>query len=414
MSLKKRRLTSVDLFAGCGGLSLGLEQAGFRSILFSELSKDAADTYQKNLGGQNVVRVGPVEELTNARIKTLLRDWKSEGIDVDLVAGGPPCQGYSGIGHRRSYSVEKAEIPSNHLFKEMVRVVSQISPKFFVFENVRGLLSGRWTEEGEKGEIWKEVRQTFGDLPKYDIGWKAIHAKTYGVPQNRPRMILVGVRKDLGLSLSGSNDSNPTNNPRGLIPETVVQPPDLIDVLSDLDDPDFSSKAETSQYLFDALTPFQRLMRTSRSGKLMETGSRLTEQEYSKHSPKVTKKFQYMLDNAGQIHEDMRTKKFAQRLLPERWSSKGPTITATSLPDDFVHYARPRILTVREWARLQMFPDWFEFCGSRTTGGHRRAGIPDLDMWEREVPKYTQIGNAVPVGLAKAIGDHLANILRQT
>lgn len=408
---RKQPLYAVDLFSGCGGLSLGLAQAGFRSLLFSEISKDAADTFEKNLGGENVVRVGAVEELTNARIKMLLRDWKSAGMDVDLVAGGPPCQGYSGIGHRRSYSVEKSEIPSNHLFKEMVRVVSEVRPKFFVFENVRGLLSGRWTKDGEKGEIWKEVRQTFGDLAKYEIGWKLVHARSYGVPQNRPRLILVGVRRDLGITLGSPNVENATNNPRGLIPEFTVQPPDIVDVLDDLVDPDFASKPETSKYLVEPRTEFQRMLRTNRSGKPMAKGSALTEQEYSKHSAKVTEKFMHMLANNGEIPEAMRTKKFAQRVLPQRWGKEGPTLTVTSLPDDFVHFSQPRILTVREWARLQMFPDWFTFCGSRTTGGHRRAGIPDLDLWDREVPKYTQIGNAVPVGLGRAIGSHLAKLL---
>ena len=90
----------------------------------------------------------------------------------------------------------------------------------------------------------------------------------------------------------------------------------------------------------------------------------------------------------------------------------GPTITATSLPDDYVHYEQPRILTVREWARLQLFPDWYEFKGSRTTGGVRRAGNPRDGNHDREVPKYTQIGNAVPVGLAQAIGAHFVSILR--
>ena len=116
--------------------------------------------------------------------------------------------------------------------------------------------------------------------------------------------------------------------------------------------------------------------------------------------------------HAGEIPEEFRTKKFAQRLLSPEWGPEGPNITATSLPDDFVHYAQPRTLTVREWARLQMFPDWYEFRGPRTTGGTRRAGVPTEGIWDRDVPRYTQIGNAVPVGLARAVGEHLARILR--
>ena len=113
-----------------------------------------------------------------------------------------------------------------------------------------------------------------------------------------------------------------------------------------------------------------------------------------------------MIDNNGTIPPMMRTKKFAQRLLPSRWKGKDPNITATSLPDDYVHFSQPRILTVREWARLQTFPDWYQFVGKRTTGGIRRAGNPRKGIFDRELPMYTQIGNAVPVLLAKAVGEH--------
>ncbi|MET3931851.1 site-specific DNA-cytosine methylase [Lysobacter sp. OAE881] len=115
--------------------------------------------------------------------------------------------------------------------------------------------------------------------------------------------------------------------------------------------------------------------------------------------------------NGGDVPTEFKTKKFAQRLLPARWGKGGPTITATSLADDYVHFLQPRVLTVREWARLQMFPDWYQFEGKRTTGGLRRAGNPRAGVFDREVPKYTQIGNAVPVGLAHQVGTHLARLL---
>ena len=143
----------------------------------------------------------------------------------------------------------------------------------------------------------------------------------------------------------------------------------------------------------------------------MKKGSPLSEHEYSKHNDMILAKFRAMHESGGIVPEQFRTKKFAQRLLPARWGDSGPTITATSLADDYVHFSQPRTLTVREWARLQMFPDWYEFAGKRTTGGIRRAGNPREGIFEREVPKYTQIGNAVPVGLANAVGRHLANIL---
>ena len=102
------------------------------------------------------------------------------------------------------------------------------------------------------------------------------------------------------------------------------------------------------------------------------------------------------------------TKKFNQKPVPPKWENK-PTITVTSLPDDYVHYSNPRTFSVREWARIQTFPDCHQFSGPRTTGGSRRAGSPE--DWSREVPKYTQIGNAVPPLLGKAIGERVKQIL---
>ena len=140
----------------------------------------------------------------------------------------------------------------------------------------------------------------------------------------------------------------------------------------------------------------------------------MSEQEYSKHSDKVKERFAYMIKNDGQIPEHLRTKKFAQRVLPRTWGPKGPSITACSLTDDFVHYSEPRTLTVREWARLQTFPDWYEFAGKRTTGGLRRAGNPREKNFEREVPKYTQIGNAVPVKLGYELGKHFHTLIEKS
>lgn len=165
----------------------------------------------------------------------------------------------------------------------------------------------------------------------------------------------------------------------------------------------------TTKYPSSPQSKIQRILRRPPSSKAGMV--RLTEHEYSKHRCEVVEKFSHMLLNNGEIPVHLRTKKFSQRLLPERWGQGGPTITATSLPDDYVHFSQPRILTVREWARLQLFPDWYRFAGKRTTGGIRRAGNPQAGIFDREVPKYTQIGNAVPVGLAERVGTHLKKIL---
>ncbi|MDC1142450.1 DNA cytosine methyltransferase [Planctomycetota bacterium] len=412
-----KSLTCIDLFAGCGGLSLGLELAGFSPLLFSEINHSAASTYMANRRGQGVIPVGDVHSLTNPNIQQLITYWKNDGIgDIDLVCGGPPCQGYSGIGHRRSFDVDKQDVPSNHLFYEMVRVIEQVRPKLFLFENVRGLINSRWTKSGDKGEIFEDVLSTFDELGNYAVRWNLVHAKDYGVPQNRPRVLVVGIRQDV-LAPTLWNPLACTPNriqdavECGMLPAGGVAPPHLEDLFSDLVDPDYLGKKETSSYPSRPITPIQRWFRTTRDRVVLRKGSPLREQEYSNHAPYIREKFQHMIDNNGEIPERFKTKKFAQRVLPAIWDDKGPNLTATSLEADYVHYCQPRTPTVREWARLQTFPDWYEFEGPRTTGGRRRAGDPSIGDWSRDVPKYTQIGNAVPVLLAKAIGEHFAALI---
>jgi DNA (cytosine-5)-methyltransferase 1 len=413
-------LTVIDLFAGCGGLSLGLEKAGFETIFVNELHKDAMNTFVLNRPNspvqQTKYQVNDILELTRKRnvLQDLSLHLNSEYGGIDLVVGGPPCQGFSGIGHRRTFEVTKEEIPTNYLYREMAKVISEIAPKAFIFENVRGLLNSRWTPEGEKGEIWSDVVKTFKKITvkvekktySYRIGHQLLFAKDYGVPQNRPRIVMVGVREDIDSLSTGSTVGG------GLLPMPIGGAPDPIDLLSDLVDPKWILGTDTQRYPSEARSDFQKLLRKYRySEKIAGKGDLLTEQEYSKHSDSVTKKFQYMIKHQGQVMDSMKTKKFSQRLLPERWTESGPNITATSLPDDYVHYSQPRILTVREWARLQTFPDWYQFSGKRTTGGRRRAGDLEVGDWSRELPKYTQIGNAVPVQLAEQIGLHLKKII---
>lgn len=422
MASKKRQLTCVDLFAGCGGLSLGLEKAGFQSVFVNELHPDAMSTFVNNRPDSPVqnpkYQVNDILKLTRKRsvLQDLSKELNSKYNGVDLVVGGPPCQGFSGIGHRRTFEVTKEEIPTNYLYREMAKAVTDIAPKVFIFENVRGLLTSRWTPEGEKGEIWRDVVKTFQKISvkvgnrsySYRIGFQLLYAKDYGVPQNRPRIVMVGVRDDIDSSNTGSTIAG------GLLPMPIGGAPDPIDFLSDLIDPKWTPGGATTKYPKAARSDFQKMLRALPNSNIIAgKGDPLTEHEYSKHAPLVMKKFQYMIDNNGEIPESMRTKKFAQRLIPEHWGENGPNITATSLADDYVHYSQPRVLTVREWARLQTFPDWYQFAGKRTTGGRRRAGNLEIGDWHRELPKYTQIGNAVPVQLAEQIGLHIKGILER-
>jgi len=413
----------VDLFAGCGGLSLGLEQAGWTPVFVNEINPDAMATYLKNrtrkfrylgdegrhiddirkLFSDKARRLRELEELLRAEYEI-----DKDSNPLDLIVGGPPCQGFSGIGHRRSYDIDREHVPANHLYMDMVKVIRRLRPKLFLFENVRGLLTARWGPSGEPRGVWKSVYGAFQSLPGYDIAYDVLRAKDYGVPQNRPRVLLVGVRRDMKIRL---NCRSARALEAGLLPPPSRRAaPHLIELLDDLVPDSYRPGQEITEYpVTKKLTALQIRLRGKRARK------QLTDHVISRHSPRVLEKFQFMLDHKGKIAERHRTKKFAQRLLEPRWDpKKGPTITACSLPDDYVHYSQPRALTVREWARLQLFPDRYVFEGKRTTGGLRRAGNPLAGIVDRELPKYTQIGNAVPVELARRIGVHFKALLRKS
>lgn len=446
--ITKLKYTMVDLFAGCGGLSLGFENANFTPVFVNELNNDALDTYLANrhhvLGGENFatnssLHCNDAQELQGPRLETMISNLSSIGeIDfrfdthtsaksgagstLDVLAGGPPCQGYSGIGIRRSYSVDRSEIPSNQLFSRMAKIIGRLRPRIFLFENVRGLLNAKWTKEG--GEpIWPDVLAEFRRIEGYEVRWSLVFAKNYGVPQNRPRVLLVGIRKDI---LDSCDFLEPNRHPDdavmcGFLPKGRAGSfPDLCDLLGDLVDAEIpqilrsgnfkSGKFETTAYPKRATTDIQKQLRHAPASN-PDLKVKLTDQEYSKHKQAVVAKFDHMLANNGQIPDQYKTKKFSQRVLKGRWGNGEPNMTATSLADDYVHYSQPRVLTVREWARLQLFPDWYQFKGKRTTGGLRRAGNPREGLFDREAPKYTQIGNAVPVRLAEIVGLHFRGIL---
>ena len=447
--VQNRLLSLVDLFAGCGGLSLGFENSGFTPVFVSELNKDARDTYLYNrtheLGGlkfneNDLLHCGDANKLTKSRIDQLKSDLKNineidfqfdnlssrtsgGGSSIDILAGGPPCQGFSGIGIRRNWNVERKNIPANFLFKRMCNVISQLRPKIFLFENVRGILNAYW-DEHRSGRVWDTVLSEFKAIPGYQVKSSLVLAKDYGAPQNRPRVLLVGIRKDI-LSKSDLIDRHSDSDDAincGFLPAKEQQSyPDLIDLLGDLVDPNIEGILKTGNYpkgefetntypTFTNLHPIQEHLRGPKKGSGLNQ-AKLSDHVYSKHKKRIVEKFSLMISNSGKLPSELKTKKFSQRLLPKRWGSSGPNITATSLPDDYIHFSQPRILTVREWARLQLFPDWYEFKGQRTTGGIKRAGNPTRGIFDREVPKYTQIGNAVPVCLAQAVANHFKSII---
>jgi len=405
--VKKSNKYFIDLFAGCGGLSVGLEQAGFVPLLFNEINPSARESYKNYISSKFDPRfIDDVKDLTPDITKSLVSEWKSNGIkDIDLIAGGPPCWGYSRIGHRRTFDTDKKNIGTNHLYNYMANVIENVKPKMFLFENVSGLLSSKWTKDGDKGEIWKDIMATFQNIDGYSIESDLIYCYDYGVPQNRPRVIMIGIRDDLGWT---DNSDEPCF---GRLPTKDKENAPTIDhLLSDLVDPNYKDSLITEKYPSPSKTSIQRELRTV-DGKLLRKGMPLYNHEYSKHSPRIIEKFKYMQDNDGRIPEQMKTKKFAQKVLRKNWPNGKPNITITSLPDDYIHFSQPRSLSVRECARLQTFPDNFIFHGPRTTGGRRRAGEPENNFETRDIPQYTQIGNAVPVKMAKKFGKHFGDII---
>ena len=239
------------------------------------------------------------------------------GSTLDLVCGGPPCQGYSDR-HRRSYSrIRKIFLPINY-FQKMADFIESIRPKLFLFENVKGILSGRWTAEGVKGEIWANIRNRFRQIPGYQVRWSLVHAKDYGVLQSRPRVLLVGIRDDIVLSAGLDVDIDFEDAIKTkFLPEPTGHPPDPEELLGDLVDPTiaqslltqaFPKDFVTTRYPTDATTEIQRKLRTLPNGKLMHRDQVVTEQEYSKHSSKIVSKFRHMQQSGGKIPDSMQTK----------------------------------------------------------------------------------------------------------
>ena len=407
ISIKKKGNYFIDLFAGCGGLSIGLEQAGFTPLLFNEINYSARESYKQYISSKfDPIFIDDVRDLTSDCLESLKGYWAGKRIkDIDLIAGGPPCWGYSRIGHRRTFDTDKKNIKSNHLYNYMASVIDYLKPKIFLFENVHGLLSSKWTKTGENGEIWKDVQNVFRNIDGYTIASEKIYCYDYGIPQNRPRIILVGFRSDIGWK-------NEAKYPcMGMLPEkSGRQAPSVYDMISDLVDPNYLDSLVTDKYPHPPLTNIQTELRTN-NGNVLRKGASLYNHKYSNHSTRIIEKFKYMLKYNGDIPDNYKTKKFAQKVLGQKWPNGKPNITITSLPDDYIHYSQPRSLSVRECARLQTFPDSFIFYGPRTTCGRRRAGEPKNNFETRDIPQYTQIGNAVPVKMAKKFGLHFLRIL---
>lgn len=405
----------LDLFAGCGGLSLGLSLAGMRGLFAIERDDMAFATFSSNL-----VRNGSPEECRFEWPAWL--EQKAWGVDefleqhrgsleqlrgkVDVIAGGPPCQGFSFAGRR----IE--DDPRNLLFNKYVEVVEAVQPAALILENVPGMgiahKRGNMLEleigsQPRRQSFYEKLAESL-DAAGYEVKATLVDAARFGVPQRRSRLIAIGIRKDLSRWLDGGMGRIfrllEKARSQQLCDLGLGETVSAVEAISDLEignrplveckDP-MSPRGFLEATPGEASTPYQRLMRQGASG--MPDSMRLVQ-----HREGVRERFERILKECPKgvrMSDEARLgyglKK--HRIYPMAPSDPAPTIT--TLPDDVLHYSEPRILTVRESARLQSFPDWFQFKGKFTTGGDRRT---------RECPRYTQVGNAVPPLLARAIG----------
>lgn len=384
----KLPLTYIDLFAGCGGLSLGLYNAGWHGIFAIEKSKDAFSTLKYNLI-DNKKHFNWPEWLPQSEhdIYEILKNYKKELTElhgkVTLVTGGPPCQGFSMAGRRN----EKDE--RNKLIDAYIEFISYVKPKLIFFENVKGFTVG-FKKKGNRGEAYSNYVTKKLDNLEYTVHPEIIDFSEYGIPQRRKRFILVGIYKGKKEDVKKFFINLKNNKSEFLKSKGLNEDTSLKEAISDLLKSNGVGKSDDRKNFefgvyAEAKTPYQKLMRNGKP-----KNSIADSHSFAKHSSRIINKFKYILRNAPRnisISENLKKVFYTCKRTTVPLDPKNQAPTLTTLPDDYIHYREPRILTVREYARLQSFPDWFEIKGKYTSGG---------DLRKKEVPRYTQIGNAIP------------------
>jgi DNA (cytosine-5)-methyltransferase 1 len=386
-----KKMTMIDLFAGAGGLSCGLEQAGFIPILANEMIARFSETYRINHPNTQVI-TGDIRKID----AEYMLDIASEYGDIDLIAGGPPCQGFS-----INAPIRSLDDPRNHLFEEFLRIVRKIHPKAVLIENVPGIISLG------KGTVIEQIYKSLEQMG-YKVDHKILFAGHYGVPQMRFRTIIIAIRNYLGhivfpspkcyatatANFQKSKELCFSLNP---LDEYVLKPKTTVkDALGDL--PAISGGERYCEYDYPCkpLCDYQYLIRKDSSKITSHFCARLSEinKERLKYIPigGSWRDIPYDLLPAGlkRARRSDHTKRYG-RLDPEELCS---TIMTKCDPHwgSFFHPEQPRAISVREAARIQSFPDKYIFTGSMTE-------------------QYEQVGNAVPPLLAKAVGESILKML---
>ena len=397
--------TYIDLFSGCGGLSLGLRRAGWNLQFAVEAHADAFATYKHNLlteGDPTAAWPAWLPQQPHDIVDLIAEhsaDLRALQGEVELVAGGPPCQGFSTNGRRNK------DDPRNQMVRSYLRLVELVQPKLVMIENVRGFTS----MPHDEGETFSEFVAAELDRLGYDTWCSLLYASDWGVPQRRPRFFLVAVRKRLVVGVDPFVRLRTLRRAfltsRGLPWQRAVS---TAEALGDLTtsgkalkpDPEFGHLGFKSLAYEEAFDAGPYIARAREGAEGCPTDLRLPQ-----HGSAVALRFASILETCERgrsVSSADRKRLGIKKRSTTPMSADLPSPTVTTLPDDILHYSEPRILTVREQARLQSFPDWFAFKGPYTSGGSQRA---------KACPRYTQVGNAVPPLLAEAFGEMLIGLL---
>lgn len=392
----------IDIFAGCGGLSLGLCNAGLTGVFAIEKNKDAFSTLNHNLIANNPhfewPEWLPVSEYDiNALMKNYKEQLKTLEGKVQIVAGGPPCQGFSMAGKRKSNDQR------NNLVKSYVKFIRIIKPEAIVFENVHGF-TVKFTQENGAEKKYSNYIVNALKRAGYQTAYRIINMNEFGIPQTRKRFILVAMKKQDPNKLFSVlfNNKDQFLKEKGLSSLVFAEDAigDLMKAHGVVDSPD--TKNFKAGIYGPITSSYQSLMRANNNSR--DNGA-VDSHRFVNHSKEIIKLHKELLQKAEKGKRITPSDKVVNGL-----KRRGVTVlgkdklvpTITSIPDELVHYEEPRILTVREHARIQSFPDWYQFKGKYTSGGKRR---------KLEVPRYTQVGNAVPPLFAEQIGLALKEVL---
>lgn len=402
---KKGAYSVIDLFAGCGGLSLGLYLAGWQGLFAIEKNPNAFETLKHNLIDNchhfDWPEWLPIKEHDiNELIQDHNEDLKNLRGKVNLVAGGPPCQGFSMAGKRMEDDVR------NQLVFSYVKFIELVLPDMLLFENVKGFTHAFRKTSQTDGVPYSQIVQ--GELEKleYEVEGRVIDFSAFGVPQRRKRFILVGIRKAPKGTANKFFEKLEERkldflSSRGLSSTITVQEAlsDLLMTHGVVDTPD-RPNFKSGEY-GPIQSSYQALMR-----KGVDVSRPAQSHSFAHHSNEKIERLQNLLDNYPTRGKRIDGERRSEWGIKQRGLTvldpNGAAPTITNMPDDYLHYCEPRILTVRECARIQSFPDWYEFKSKYTTGGKLR---------KVEVPRYSQVGNAIPPLFAEQAGEVLKEML---